>query len=487
MAIFKSKIRVRFAPSPTGWLHVGGLRTAFYSYLYAKQRKGKFILRIEDTDRERYVKGAQDKLMQTLDRFNLKYDEGPNKGGKYGPYIQSQRLGLYRQYAEKLLAQNQAYRCFCTSARLTEMREQQIKDKQPPKYDRTCLRLSTEEIHKKMNNTDASVIRLKIPEGETVFDDMVRGKIKIQNETLDDQIIIKSDGYPTYHLAVVVDDYLMKISHVIRGEEWIPSTPKHIIIYQALNWPLPQYAHLPLLLNPDKSKLSKRQGDVAVEEYLNKGYLPEALLNFIALLGWNPGTDQEIFTVKELIKAFAINKVQKGGAVFNKQKLDWINSQYIKAIPDYKLADLAFKSLSKFDYFEKNKFQLVKLVALFKERLNNLAELGKLAKFLYELPDYDAAILIAKKSNTNKTQLALTKGIALIDTYNHTWHADALKKYFDKMREQIGLTRSEMFWPLRVAVSGLERSPDVFDIMEVLGEAETKNRIRLAIEKLHKI
>lgn len=487
MSLFKSKIRTRFAPSPTGLLHVGGLRTAFYSYLFTKQMKGKFILRIEDTDQERFVQGAQIKLQQTLDKFNLKYDEGPDKGGKYGPYIQSQRLGLYREYAEKLLNFDHAYHCFCTSERLTQMREEQIKSKLPPKYNQTCLKLTSEQIEKNLKDNLPYVIRLKIPKGETIFNDLVRGEIKIQNNTLDDQIILKSDRYPTYHLAVVVDDYLMKISHVIRGEEWIPSTPKHIIIYKALDWPIPQYAHLPLLLNPDKSKLSKRQGDVAVEEYLDKGYLPEALLNFVALLGWNPGTEQEIFSVKQMLKQFNINKVQKAGAVFNNQKLDWINSQYIKAMPNYKLAELAFKSLSKFDFFDKNKFPLVKLVALFKDRLKNLAELGVRAKFLYELSDYNAEILIAKKSNVNKTQFSLTKGEELIKVYNHTWHADDLRKYFDKMREQIGLTRSEMFWPLRVAVAGLEQSPDVFDIMEILGENETNKRLRLAIEKLHKI
>jgi exopolysaccharide biosynthesis WecB/TagA/CpsF family protein len=316
-----SEVRTRFAPSPTGFLHIGGLRTALYNYLYAKQHKGKFILRIEDTDQERLVPNAQQQLIQTLKSFNLEFDEGPGIEGKYGPYIQSQRLHLYQEYVQKLLDSKAAYYCFCTTERLQELREMQEQVHQPSKYDRHCLQLNIKEIEEKIKNNEPHVVRLRIPEGHTSFNDLIRGEVSVDNQVLDDQIILKSDGYPTYHLANVVDDHLMKITHVIRGEEWIPSTPKHIILYQAFGWLPPEFSHLPLLLNADKSKLSKRQGDVAAEDYLQKGYLPEALLNFIALLGWNPGTDDEIFSLSELTTKFTLEKVQKSGAVFNIQKL----------------------------------------------------------------------------------------------------------------------------------------------------------------------
>ncbi|CUT08327.1 glutamyl-tRNA synthetase, partial [Candidatus Kryptonium thompsonii] len=278
-------IRTRFAPSPTGFLHVGGLRTALYNYLFAKKHNGQFILRIEDTDQTRIVPGAIENLIETLHWAGIEFDEGPNKGGPYGPYIQSQRLELYRKHAQELIEKGYAYYCFCSPERLEKMREEQIKLKQQPRYDGTCRRLSQEEVKKKLDEGIPKTIRMKIPEwGELTFHDLIRGDVTINFKTLDDQIILKSDGFPTYHLAVVVDDHYMKISHVIRGEEWLPSTPKHILLYEYLNWKKPQFAHLPLLLNPDRTKLSKRQGDVAVEDYRAKGYLPEAIVNFIALL-----------------------------------------------------------------------------------------------------------------------------------------------------------------------------------------------------------
>jgi len=325
-------MRTRFAPSPTGFLHVGGLRTALYSYLSAKQSKGKFIVRIEDTDQERSVPGAIEDILNTLHWAGLDPDEGVmmEKGvvvqkGDKGPYIQSERLEIYQKYAQELLKKGSAYPCFCAKDRLDQMRKDQQAHKQAPMYDRMCLSLSDEEVKNKIDAGESHVLRLKIPQSEKItFTDDIRGSLTFQGHTVDDQVLLKSDGFPTYHLAHVVDDHLMDIELVIRGEEWLSSLPKHLLLFQELGWKAPRYAHVPLLLNKDKSKLSKRQNDVATEEYIEKGYLPEALINFLALLGWNPGTEQEIFSLKELTELFSLDRVQKGGAIFDLEKLNWL-------------------------------------------------------------------------------------------------------------------------------------------------------------------
>jgi glutamyl-tRNA synthetase len=303
-----NNVRVRFAPSPTGLVHIGSLRTALYNFLFARQRKGTFVLRIEDTDRTRYVEGAVDNLLSTLAWCGLSYDEGPVKDGSHGPYYQSERLSIYTDYCTQLIEAGYAYPCFCSEARLAEMRKIQMAEKKPLKYDGRCRHLDPYEARKKAKH-EQHVIRMMVPEtGETVVDDLVRGVVTFQNGQIDDQVLLKSDGYPTYHLANVVDDHLMQITHVIRGEEWLPSTPKHLLLYRYLGWDAPQFAHLPLLLNPDRSKLSKRQGDVAVEDYRAKGYLPEALVNFVALLGWSKGDDQELFSLEALIDHFSLGE-----------------------------------------------------------------------------------------------------------------------------------------------------------------------------------
>ena len=307
-----SEIRVRFAPSPTGFLHVGGLRTALYDYLYARKTAGKFILRIEDTDRTRFIEGAAEKLIQTLKDVGLEFDEGPEKDGVVGPYYQSLRTEIYKKYIDELIEKDAAYYCFCSSDDLDKMREEQRAKGIDPKYDGRCRKLSKEERAKRLDEGKPFVVRLKVPqEGEITFYDIVREKVTFPWKMVDDQILIKSDGFPTYHLANVVDDHLMGITHVIRGEEWLSSVPKHLLLYEQFGWKPPKMAHLPLLLNPDKSKLSKRQGDVAVEDYLEKGYLPEALLNFIALLGWHPKGDRELFTLEELEKEFSMKRITK--------------------------------------------------------------------------------------------------------------------------------------------------------------------------------
>src|SRR3990167_8971539 len=334
-------MRTRFAPSPTGFLHVGGLRTALYSSLMAKKETdGVFLLRIEDTDQERSVPGAIENIIQSLAWAGIQADEGVmlRKGeaaqiGRKGPYIQSERLDLYKKYAAELLASGSAYPCFCTSERLEQMREEQMKDKRAPMYDRLCMSLPKEEVDRRLNAGEPHVLRMKIPRNQIIeFQDEIRGKVSFQGSVVDDQVLMKSDGFPTYHLAHVVDDHLMDIDLVIRGEEWLSSLPKHLLLFQYLGWKEPRYAHVPLLLNKDKTKLSKRQGSVAVEEYIAKGYLPEALINFLSMLGWNPGTTQELFSLPELIDAFEIDRIQKSGAIFDIEKLDWIQGQWIRRL-----------------------------------------------------------------------------------------------------------------------------------------------------------
>src|SRR3989339_1628550 len=337
-------VKTRFSPSPTGFLHIGSLRTALYNYLFAKKHGGTFLVRVEDTDRERLVEGAVESLIRTLETVGITYDEGPilvdgrlSEKGPNGPYTQSQRLPIYKEHAQKLVEQGSAYYCFCSKERLEELRNQQQIAKLQTKYDRQCLKLDHEEISRRLAAGESHVIRLQIPDGETTFQDEIRGPITISNSEIDDQVLMKADGYPTYHLAVVVDDHLMGVTHIIRGEEWISSVPKHVLLYNAFGFPMPSFAHLPLILNADKSKLSKRQGDVAVEDYLAKGYLPEALVNFVALLGFNPTGDREIYSLQELIDAFDLSCVNKSGAVFDHQKLDWMNGQYIKQLTNEEL------------------------------------------------------------------------------------------------------------------------------------------------------
>ncbi|HHE54163.1 MAG TPA: glutamate--tRNA ligase, partial [Caldithrix abyssi] len=340
-------VRVRFAPSPTGYVHVGSLRTALYNYLFARHNKGQFVLRIEDTDRNRYVPGAVENLLETLQWAGLDYDEGPEKGGPYGPYFQSERMEIYSQHVQILLEKDAAYPCFCSEERLSAMREEQAQKNLPIMYDGHCRNIPKEQALERMKN-ETHVIRLKVPRnGTTIVEDLIRGTVSFENNVIDDQILLKSDGYPTYHLANVVDDHLMKISHVIRGEEWLPSTPKHILLYQAFGWELPQFAHLPLLLNPDRTKLSKRQGDVAVEDYRAKGFLPQALVNFVALLGWNKGDDQEIFSLEELIEYFSLERVNKAGAVFDLKKLEWMNGHYIRNIDEQEYLKIGGEWLKK--------------------------------------------------------------------------------------------------------------------------------------------
>ena len=542
MKIMK-KVKTRFAPSPTGALHVGSLRTALYNYLFAKHNNGDFILRIEDTDKARYVEGSIESLIKTLNLTELDYSEGVfvddkdkiAQKGDFGPYVQSERLDIYRKYVDELIKNDYAYFCFCSQERLEKMRKDQQAKKMAPMYDGKCRGLSKTEIKKLLNNqssvisneaerseksknsetsklSDFSptaqndnsnyVIRFKTPkEGFTEFKDLIYGKIKIENKIIDDQVLMKSDGYPTYHLANVVDDHLMEISHIIRGEEWLPSTPKHILLYKAFGWDIPEFAHLPLLLNPDKSKLSKRQGDVAVEDYLKKGYLPEALLNFILLLGWNPKTEEEIFSLDEMIKRFDLSGVNKTGAIFNVEKLDWINGNYIREMDLGELTELCVPYLEEAGLLKKvvsSKYQVLstndevnfeylkKVVSLEQERMKKLSEIGELVKFIFvDNLEYDKELLIWKKMSFEEVKNNLELAYSELEKIEEKdFEKNNLEKILRDLMEREGIKAGELLWPLRVALTGLKGSPGPFEVGEVLGKEKVLGRIKEGIEKM---
>jgi nondiscriminating glutamyl-tRNA synthetase len=508
------KIRGRFAPSPTGYVHIGGLRTALYNYLFVTKHHGDVLLRLEDTDQKRFVPGACENLVSVLNTMGIVHSEGPctqvmlqgttgsvteSKNypgilevGEYGPYIQSERLDLYQQYAQELLDTGKAYYCFCTPERLDAMRKDQMTNKKMPKYDRACCHLSPEEIalKKKQHLEEGApqVIRFKLPDNETVvFQDLVRGEVSFNTQSMSDAVLLKSDGYPTYHLAMAIDDHLMKISHVIRSEEWLPSLPLHVLLYRAFGWEAPQFAHLPLILNLDKSKLSKRQGDVAVEDYLKKGYLKEALINFVALLGWNPGagSTQELFSMEELIEKFDFEHVHKAGAVFDLKKLDWINAQYIKQLS---LEELYKQTLpfwqEKSFYNEATPEQhsedyIKKVLTIEQDRLNRLDEVGEHNTFFFtDTLNYDIELLRWKKNTDEETIAALEKAREILTTINDTdWTREILS---EKLMSAAGDKRGDLLWPLRVALTGAKQSPSPFEVAWVLGKTESLRRIETA-------
>jgi glutamyl-tRNA synthetase len=491
-------IRVRFAPSPTGYMHVGNFRTALYTYLFAKKNAGDFILRIEDTDRKREVADALEKIIATLYWAGMTYQEGvfQESGelvqkGEYGPYMQSQRLEIYQKYAQQLIDSGAAYYCFCSEDDLIAMREEQIANKRAPMYDRTCTHLSAQEVQQKITAGESYVIRQKInTEGSTQYDDLVRGHIEFKNELLDDQILIKSDGYPTYNFANVVDDHLMEISHVFRGEEYVSSTPKYIQLYQNFGWEIPQVAHLPLLLNPDKTKLSKRQGDVAVEDYIKKGYLKEAIINFVVLLGWNlgEGSVQEIFSLEELETLFDIKRVHKAGAVFDLKKLDWLNAQYIKKLSIDELYEKSLEFFAQKDFFitatadKKTEAYLKKVLAVEQDRLVNLAEVGENNPFLFTEIDYAKEMLFWKKMTEDELQQSLENSKAVLANIEaRDWTTQKLE---EKLFAAAGDKKGDLLWPLRVALSGAQKSPSPMELAWVLGKTESLHRLDQALAKI---
>ncbi len=486
-------VRTRFAPSPTGMMHVGNFRTALYAYLFAKKHQGKFILRIEDTDKSRQVEGAEQAILRILKWAGLEHDEGPDIGGPYGPYRQSERLAIYQEHIQQLINKGKAYYCFCTPERLAQMRQAQQARGEQVKYDRHCLHLSPAEIQAKIDAGEPYVIRQKVDtDGQTKFNDLVRGEIVIQNKVLDDSVLIKSDGFPTYNFANVIDDHLMGITHVIRGEEYINSTPKYIQLYQAFGWQVPRHAHLSLILNKNRSKLSKRDGDVSVEDYIQQGYLPETVINFVALLGWNPGDDRELFTLEELIQEFDFNKVHKSGAVFDITKLDWMNGHYIRRKPVEELTKLCQPYLEAYlqEHYQldldKFDFDYLKLVVgLEQERLRKLSEIGEKTKYFFVEPDYPASLLIWKKSDAATTLQRLKFLIDYLQQApEENWTRQALEEALIEEIKYQGFTNGDTLWPMRVALSGEERSPSPFEIAEVLGKQKTLARLQAAVSKL---
>lgn len=497
-------IKTRFAPSPTGYLHVGGLRTALYCYLFAKANKGKFILRIEDTDRERFVKGATESLIETLKWVGIEYDEGPDdKGsdkGKNGPYIQSQRFDIYKKYADELIEKGHAYYCFCTKERLSDLHKVQESKKQATMYDRHCANIPLKEAKNRVANGDPYVIRQKIPYENLKFKDLIRGNVQFDGKTIDDQVLVKSDGFPTYHLANVVDDHLMEITHVIRGEEWLPSTPKHIFLYKAFGWKMPEFAHIPLLLNEDRSKLSKRQGDVSVNDYIEKGYLREAIINFAALLGWHPGAgeEKEIYSLKELEKLFSLDRVHKAGAIFNIQKLDWFNWQWQRRLffeksaqePKKKREALLYELCEKYlnPAFTKDKDLLHRALLSTEEKvLKEPKNINENIEYFFTIRDYDKLLLTHEKMNVDFNQAKASLTIAkesLSKLTDENWTQEKIKEVLLKEVEKARIKNGQLLWPIRSAITGMQFSAGAFETLWTIGKKESLERIEKAIQKL---
>jgi len=457
-----------------------------FNWLYARHTGGQFILRIEDTDRERYVPGSVENILEALTWYGLKPDFGPSGPDDIASgYVQSGRLEEYRRAVLQLVEAHQAYYCFCSSERLEEVRQKQTILKQPPHYDRLCRSIDPAEA-KTRADTEKHVIRAAIPEsGAVTFTDQIYGEITVEWSTIDDQVLLKSDGYPTYHLANVVDDHAMEISHVIRGEEWLPSVPKHLFLYQAFGWTPPVFAHLPLIFGPDKKKLSKRHGARPALEYRELGYLPEAVLNYLVFLGWNPKTDQELFTLDDLVKAFSLEAINKANPVFDAAKLDWFNGKYIRETAPADLIKLVMPSLETAGNKTNDQAFLEAAINCVRDRLVRLTDIPDAIGFFQTLPDYSSALLIPKQGSVEKTLTALQ---AIHDHWStlQPWDEETLRESTEKFIEASGMTKGECLWPARVALSGQKQSPGVFEIAVVLGQPESLKRLLRAIQRLEK-
>jgi glutamyl-tRNA synthetase len=458
---------------------VGSLRTALYNYLFARHHGGDFVLRIEDTDKARFTSGAVEDLLETLHWSRLDYDEGPDKAGEFGPYFQSKRLMLYKKYVDILIKDQKAYPCFCSEERLEKLRKEQKVKKLTPKYDGNCRNLEPDEVKKR--SKEKFVIRLKVPaNGETIVPDLIRSEVVFRHDMIDDQILLKSDGFPTYHLANVVDDHLMKISHVIRGEEWLISTPKHLLLYQFFGWKPPQFAHLPLLLNSDRSKLSKRQGDVAVEDYREKGYLPEALLNFVALLGWNRGDDQEIFSMNELIKDFSLDRVNKSGAVFDLNKLNWMNGLYLRQLPESDYVSLVLQAMKKYgvDSGDRKTNELIALAV--RNNLENFKDIVKQTEmFIKEghLKYSEEALALVKSESSREVLDYIKKEIESVSEIS----LDIFKKIMSNVQKETGIKGKDLWMPVRSALTGLTEGPELPQVIQILGKKKILDFLNQAL------
>ncbi|MDD3480849.1 MAG: glutamate--tRNA ligase [Patescibacteria group bacterium] len=467
-------IVTRFAPSPTGKPHVGNIRTAVFSYLWAKHNKGKFLLRIEDTDRARFVPEAVKYIEEALSWLGISYDDEM--------VYQSERKEVHKEYAEKLVKEGKAYKCFCTKERLEKLRGEQEKNKRPPGYDGKCRNLSNSELDKLEKERKSYVIRFKMPDtGKAVWDDGIRGKMEIDYAVSDDQVILKADGYPTYHLASIVDDHEAGVTDVIRGEEWISSTPKHVAIHKALGFRHPKYSHMPHIIGPDKKKLSKRHGDTAIMDYRDKGYLPESMLNFLALLGWNDGTEKELFSHDELVASFDLVRVGKAPAVFDLSKLNWLNGQYIRETNTKKLKKEIETLYPKADIVKLDNFE--RILEVEKSRLATLEDITKDTDYFVKLPKYESKLLVFKKSTKENTKKGLRAAYEKLSSEKWEDDVEKLSNILAVVVEDTGLSNGDIFWPVRVALSGKENSPSPAELLWVFGKDESLRRLRKALRK----
>lgn len=479
------EVRTRFAPSPTGYMHIGNLRTALYEYLIAKSQGGKFILRIEDTDQERQVEGAVDVIYNTMRMTGLHHDEGPDIGGEYGPYVQSERMGMYMDYAKELVEKGEAYYCFCTKERLESLKESNAEGAAFAKYDRHCLGLSKEEVQAKLDAGVPFVIRQKMPDsGTTTFSDVVYGDITVENTELDDQILMKADGFPTYNFANVVDDHLMHITHVVRGSEYLSSTPKYNLLYKAFGWEPPVYVHLPAVMRDAHHKLSKRHGDKSFEDLVREGYVVEAIVNYIALLGWSPSGTQEIFSLKELEENFDMAGLSKSPAIFDIKKLTWMNSEYLKAMDFDKFYALAEPKLK--EALGDTDLDLKKIAALLQKRLEILNDIPGLVEFFKTLPEYGTELYTHKKMKTND-EIALSSLEAALPVLENLedWNTTSIHDALMALVGELGIKNGQLLWPVRTALSGEPTSPGgAMELADILGKEESLRRIRKGIELL---
>ena len=480
-----SKVKTRFAPSPTGRMHVGNLRTALYAYLIAKHAGGDFMLRIEDTDQERFMEGALEIIYHTLSETGLHHDEGPDKDGGCGPYVQSERnaSGIYLKYAKQLIEQGDAYYCFCDQERLSQCRRT-VNGKEISIYDKHCLHLSKEEVEANLAAGKPYVIRFNMPtEGTTTFHDEIYGNITVNNEELEDLILIKSDGYPTYNFANVVDDHLMGITHVVRGNEYLSSSPKYNRIYEAFGWDIPVYVHCPLITNEEHQKLSKRSGHSSYEDLIEQGFLSEAIVNFVALLGWCPQDNREIFSLEELVQVFDYHHISKSPAVFDMTKLRWMNGEYMKAMDDEKFYQMALPYLKK---AISRDLDFHKIAAMVKTRIEVFPDIYELVDFFQEVPEYDTSMYVHKKMKTNEeNSLALLQEVLPLLEAQEDYSNDALFEMLSAFGKEKGYKTGYIMWPIRTALSGKQMTPaGVTEILEVLGKDESLRRLNAAVEKL---
>jgi glutamyl-tRNA synthetase len=483
--VAESIVKTRIAPSPTGDFHIGQMRTVLYDYAYAKKMHGTFLLRIEDTDRTRHVDGAEERIMDTITAYGLPWDEGPQVGGQYGPYKQSERLELYKHYALELVEKKAAYYCFCSKERLEGLRKyQQAAHLPTTKYDKHCLSLSSDEVRKNLANGVPYVIRLNVPNDQIIkVRDEILGDLEFPSNDLDDQVLLKSDGYPTYHLAVVVDDYLMKVTHVMRGVDWLPSTPKHVLLYQAFGWNLPVYVHLPNLKEVDeRQKMSKRRGSAFAYEFLKEGYLPEALLNFLMFLGWNPGGEEEIYSLEEFVESFTLDRIQKTDLVsFDRNKLLWMNGHYIRQLDSLKLLVVLTNWAKKWHQalpFDSTPVPyLLKVLELTKDRLKVLGDFASQNSYFFQSPQ--VTVDQFKKYSRDSWQELL---VGFAEAFGKVSEADWIKQFLEQVShdyvERAGYSNKEAFMTLRLAITGSESTPPIFDVLELIGKSEVLDRLK---------